>query len=671
MTTSKSEPWNEGVRGTQVLPLINADEKYIRVQAGPGTGKTFGLVRRIQRILHPKGLGVKGDEVLVVAFNRVIAKQLQAEIDQMLKSSQHNGKPVIRTVHALCLQAIGGEARLLLPHEREAMIYDVLQEYPVLQNEYPSHKSAEQALRDHEAQHVNHPLLWQAVTRWLTRHKAKLLSDLPGMLLDSLKVGEVGHDKYAHIIADEYQDLTRGEQELFARLLKDNGSFLALGAPQQSIYKFRGNDINGLASLEEILSVGKGGVCDVPMTECQRCPGDIVLAANMLMALNGAPPMEADKTRTANTHVVAWETPLKEVEGMAKAIVANYKASPETDRHLVMVTRRQFGFRLREEIHRIDKSLRVDLSFSEGLLETWPVREAFLFFCLLTDPDAATWRAWLGYQNPTEDGKFKASKRNAPAYLNLLTDSKDNLTESVMRGIANGTKKLKGEGAKTLAARAKHFFDLKEKFGEVGDDAENFIKRIFKIDQWKEQSADDEANVVADDMALLREKALSLLNDDDPDAENPTDTGEKLRKVTRRLRYDIAVRDLFDEESKADIQVTTLWSAKGVTANHVYVLGLTEQTIPGTRKDEYPGTDADFQDEQRRLFYVSITRSKNTLVLSRSMGIKRNDAKRLGFSSLPGTEAWVKLSMSPFLRDIIKFLPNIVPGEKWNGCAPK
>ena len=671
MTAQKNEPWNDGVIGTQVLPLINSNQKYIRVQAGPGTGKTFGLVRRIQRILHPEGMGVKGEEVLVVAFNRVIAKQLQAEIDQMLKNSKHNGKPVIRTVHALCLQAIGGEARLLLPHEREAMIYDVLQDYPVLQKKYPSHKNAEQALRDHEAQHVDHPLLWQAVTRWLTRHKARLLSDLPGMLLDSLKVGEVGHDKYAYIIADEYQDLTHGEQELFARLLQDNGSFLALGDPQQSIYKFRGNDIGGLSGLEELLGVAKGSVYDVPMTECQRCPGDIVLAANRLMALASAPPMEADKTRKANTHVVAWETPLKEVEGMAKAIVANYKASPKSDRHLVMVTRRQFGFRLREEIHRIDKSLRVDLSFSEGLLETWPVREAFLFFCLLTDPDAATWRAWLGYQNPTEDGKFKASKRNAPAYLNLLTDNKDSLTESVMRDIANGTKKLKGEGAKTLAARADHFFELKKKFGSIGDDAEDFIKHIFKVEQWKEQSTDDEANVVADDMALLREKAISLLSDPDPDAEDPADISEQLRKVTRRLRYDIAVRDLFDDESKADIQVTTLWSAKGVTANHVYVLGLTEQTIPGTRKDEYPGTDADFDDEQRRLFYVSITRSKNTLVLSRSVKIKRSDARRLGFSDLPGIEPWVNLSMSPYLRDIIKFLPQIVSGDKWEGCSPK
>ena len=70
-------PWHENIRGTQVFPIIDLDDNIIRVEAGPGTGKTFGLIRRVQRILHPLGLNVPGGRVLVVAFNRVIAKQLR------------------------------------------------------------------------------------------------------------------------------------------------------------------------------------------------------------------------------------------------------------------------------------------------------------------------------------------------------------------------------------------------------------------------------------------------------------------------------------------------------------------------------------------------------------------------------------------------------------------
>ena len=64
-----------------------------------------------------------------VAFNRVIAKQLKAAVDKVLAGSPHTLDPVIRTVHALCIEVIGEDIRLLLDHEREAMLYDVLVEH--------------------------------------------------------------------------------------------------------------------------------------------------------------------------------------------------------------------------------------------------------------------------------------------------------------------------------------------------------------------------------------------------------------------------------------------------------------------------------------------------------------------------------------------------------------
>lgn len=121
------ESWNHGVRGTQVPPLINSDASTIRCVAGPGSGKRFGLVRRVERILHPEGLAVDGHDVLVVAFNRVIARQLRDNIHAQLKTFEYTHEPVIRTIHALCIEVIGEELRMLLPHEVDAMIYDVLQ----------------------------------------------------------------------------------------------------------------------------------------------------------------------------------------------------------------------------------------------------------------------------------------------------------------------------------------------------------------------------------------------------------------------------------------------------------------------------------------------------------------------------------------------------------------
>ncbi len=664
-------PWHEGVKGTQVLPIIDLDDDIIRVEAGPGTGKTFGLVRRVQRILHPLGLNTPGKQVLVVAFNRVIAKQLQADIEKCLATSAHDGEPIIQTVHSLCLRVVGSEMRLLLPHEREAMIYDVLHQYPDLRQKYETHRRAEQALRDHEAKHYQDMVLWQAAQQWLTRHRAQLISDLPGLLLDKLHGGDLADQTYSHVIVDEFQDLTQGEQKLFLKLKGKDGKFVALGDPRQSIYRFRGNDKDGLANIGELLTAFGGTVKDVAMTECQRCPTEIVSAANQLMGLYDAQKMTSGSQTSANLHVVVWKSLEAEAKGMARAIVDNihkYPQDPQSDHiaHLAMVTRRQFGYRLREEISKQDPELKIDLSFSESLLETWPVREAFLFFCLLVDPDAPTWRAWLGYQNPSDGKSFKAHERNADAYLQFLTTCKDKIDEIAIQDLANSPSKPPGAGAAKLWERAKRYMELKTQFQCEGNEAPELLGTIFDASQWGvSQSSDPETSRL--DMELILAKASDIwmeLKSDNLESS----LQDQLVGIARRLRYQIATREPFLPDETADLQIATLWGAKGITADHVYVIGLCRQAIPGTRREEYPGTDLEFEEEQRRLFYVSITRSKRTLVLSRAEWVPRGKARQLGLQVSEGDKDLVHLEMSPFLRDIVQYLPIYAKGDDWPGC---
>jgi ATP-dependent DNA helicase UvrD/PcrA len=663
-----SEPWNDGVRGSQVPPLINLDVEIMRCVAGPGSGKTFGLVRRVERLLHPLGLAVSGKEVLVVAFNRVIARQLQADIDKRLKAFDYTYQPVIRTIHALCVEVIGEDLRLLLPHEVDCLIYDVLHEYAPISECYENDfEKTSQALRDHEASLKEHLLLWQAVQSWLLRHKAHLVSEVPRIFLDRLKGGDFPEHGYSHVIVDEFQDLTPGEQELMFRLRRPGGRLLALGDPRQSIYAFRGNDRNGLAALEAI--VGGKAVTDVPITECQRCPESIVIAANRLMTLSGVEEMVPVSHETANIHVVTWKTPLAEAEGMAAKIVKNIHAHPK-DRHLVMVTRRDFGYWLRDKIKSIDSELSVELGFSEGLLESWAPREAFLLFCLLVDPDPPTWRAWLGYVNSNTGEDFIAAKRSAAAYLTLLKGAADTITESTIEALASEPRaKLRGLGGTAIWDRATRFLTLRDKLSWIGDDAESFIKNLFDEKHWIGSTYNAEKIDGAKlDLRLLCEKTLALLKHEE-DRKPGDPAGQHARKVAQRLRHQIATNEPLDIGEPSDLQVSTLWGAKGVTAEHVYILGVCREALPGQRRKDYPGTDLDYVDEQRRLFYVSITRAKKTLVISRALGIKRGAARHLGLSVASGGNFWAVLKMSPFLHDIMGVLPTAVSGESWDGCV--
>jgi len=142
-----------------------------------------------------------------------------------------------------------------------------------------------------------------------------------------------------------------------------------------------------------------------------------------------------------------------------------------------------------------------------------------------------------------------------------------------------------------------------------------------------------------------------------------------LRAVAQRLRHQIATNEPLTTGEPADLQVATLWGAKGVTAEHVYILGVCAEAIPGQRRDDYPGTNADYVDEQRRLFYVSITRARRTLVLSRALRVRRGEASRLGLTITTDSKFWGDLKMSPFLHEIMSVLPEAAPGADWKGCS--
>jgi hypothetical protein len=380
------------------------------------------------------------------------------------------------------------------------------------------------------------------------------------------------------------------------------------------------------------------------------------------MGLSEAMPMTAVNEAPAKILSVHWKTPAAEAKGMARLIRDNVTGSPEKDKHLVMVTRRQFGYRLRDKLLQLDPSITVDLGFSESILELWAVREAFLFFCLLADPDPPTWRAWLGYRSPSASVNHLAPNRNASSYLKFFARCNDTInSEKVLQLSGENRSTSRGGGGSALWDRAHRYRDLFQKMSWTQLDPGSVIQAAFDPALWFVSNVDDRDTARAD-LAMLRGSSLDILREIES-ASDGASQKELLRKVASQLRYSIATREPLLASSGARVQVTTLWGAKGLTANHVYVMGLCEEAIPGERKDEYPGTDAEYRDEQRRLFYVSITRSKQTLVLSRPKKIKPGEAKRLNLHVKRSGFYYCDLGMCPFLRDIMTELPDAMSGE--------
>jgi superfamily I DNA/RNA helicase len=192
-------------------------------------------------------------------------------------------------------------------------------------------------------------------------------------------------------------------------------------------------------------------------------------------------------------------------------------------------------------------------------------------------------------------------------------------------------------------------------------EAKTFVETVFSPGSWIVGSTDDAATATMD-LEILRANSLEILRESESQGELKG-RDEQLRQVARQLRYSIATREPLAAKAESKLKVTTVWGAKGLTAHHVYVLGLCREAIPGIRSAEYPGTDSDYYEEQRRLFYVTITRSRETLVLSRPKRIRPGDAQRLNLRVGPPAPYYSDLQMCPFLRDIMQTLPTTMEGE--------
>lgn len=277
--------------------LDDTDGRQI-VVAGPGTGKTEFIVRRVARILEIEN--AQPSEIVVVSFSRRATARLRGRIEEMVGAT---GVPVdVTTFHSLAIRLIEAatSGHRLLPlttPEQVGLVRQILKEedpskWPVtyrgiLDTQAFSAEVADFLLRCSErlltpddlaklaAERADWRGLPDLYSRYLDRLDDMGRTDY-GVLLtkavDLLREKSDIADRFRYVLVDEYQDTSPAQAEMAELLAGSHGNLTVAGDPYQSIFSFRGAEVRNIAAFSETSR-------RIVLVQSFRVPGEIMEAA--------------------------------------------------------------------------------------------------------------------------------------------------------------------------------------------------------------------------------------------------------------------------------------------------------------------------------------------------------------------------------------------------------
>lgn len=567
------------------------------ILAGPGTGKTYAMMKRVEWLLNN---GADPKRIFVCSFTRTAA----VDLSRALQELGVPGADAVRatTVHSYCfsilarqhvLELTGRTPRTLMQFEERFLLEDLAAvgggvraggkrlrafnaSWARLQSDQPGWPTDPVDKKYH-----------QALLEWMRFHEGMLVGELVPEALRYLRNNPTSPEKHAFdfLLVDEYQDLNRSEQVLLD-VLAEKGKLTVIGDADQSIYSFKHAHPEGIVEFDQ---AHPGGQSE-SLATCRRCPSLVVTLANRLIANNtNRPPYQLTVhpgNGVGEAHIVQWGDMFEEARGISRFIekrIVDGRVAP--GQVLVLAPRRQFGYAIRDAL--LSLRLPAVSFFQEEELEGDPknlsasrAQQQFTALALLVNPDdAVSLRCWSG---------FGSSSLNSAGWTRIRAhcESTGESPRDVLSNLERGVLQL-------------------PYVAKVVDRFRVLLKVVAQADGLAGQALVDALFPPGEDWAEPFRVAAQGLGDEDFDAP----------QLYQHLRSMISQPELPAEVDY--IRVMSLHKSKGLTAHLVVVAGCLEGIVPSSSDDDStPAEELRTLEEQRRLFYVALTRTRETLVLS-------------------------------------------------------
>lgn len=611
---------------------VLATDGPLLVLAGAGTGKTRVITYRVAHLVER---GVPPGAILAVTFTNKAADVMKERIGNLLRASGGNASDVwISTFHSFCARLLRREAQHAgLPHD--FAIYDdddqtsavkrALAQLGFSAEDYPprslraqiSHaknhgitanemKSQAAQMRDRSRQDA--AKIFRAYDEILRKGAALDFDDLllraVQLLREHPDVRAAWSARFQYVMVDEFQDTNRAQEELVRLLAGPSKNVCVVGDEDQSIYGWRGARAGNLKRFTEDFP----GVKIIRLEENYRSTQTILDAAAAVVANNTdrlGKHLQATLGSGGPLHY--FEAPDAPAEAEFVCAEISTLVRSDADARIAVLYRTGAQSRSFEEVlRRLGIRHRVVGGFS--FYERAEVHNALAYVRLLFHPEDDV--ALLRVLNVPPRGIGAATVAALEA---LAQETGKSLWDLIRAGQFAAGKKISG----ALNSFREMLEALQEECRELPPASliERALDRTGYL-AWVEQQDNLEHTSRADN---LRELSNAM-----------AEAAEQGQTLEDLLDHAALVSDSDEYDETVPVSLMTLHSAKGLEFDAVFLAGLEEGLLPHSRSFD---TAAEIEEE-RRLFYVGMTRAKQSLVLSRAVYRRTYGEDRLR-ASLP------------------------------------
>ena len=566
------------------------------VVAGPGSGKTRVLTRRIARLVAS---GVDPGQIMAITFTRRAAGQMRQRLSALLGGESGLGAMQVGTFHRLALsllRELDCEPKLVLDEVEarrvlEGALADAGLPGPVAAagRAISLAKAAAQGPDEIAEEWRPHYDAYQAALH------ASRACDYDDILLDLLRlleadaaVREQVRARFPYLLIDEFQDLNAAQYRLVLQLAGEGAGLMAIGDPDQAIYSFRGASPAHFAHLRERFS----GTQLFQLGANYRSQGHIVEAAAAVVSHNpGREAIELAAVRPGKERIRLIEVQSETAEGIAvvREIARMVGGTDMVQTDAGAEGTRSFAdfavlFRTGRQGRALEECFRKEglpyrLVGQKGFLQAPAVRSALAFarYTLISQEDLRRWQALEAMG--VEPHILRQVQRGE------LSAAAQDRVEALETRIAEYRQWAAQEGAGAWVRRWQ---------AEFGDPEDEDLEHLVRV-------AD-----AAGTLAQLLETVLLGAEADYEERGGP--------------------------QGPEAVALMTLHAAKGLEFPVVFVCGVEDGLVPFRERD------ADLAEE-RRLFYVGMTRAEEELVLLRARSRQRYGER-------------VQCALSPFVDEI-------------------